>query len=53
MILNQSDGLLKMWDPMKGKCISTWKIDGLSYCTVFKNGLVGCLSNNNKISIYY
>jgi len=42
-----------MWDPMKGDCISSWKKSNMTYCTVLKNGLVACVSNCSKISIYY
>jgi len=53
IILSQSRNVLKIWDPLKGECLSSWEIDEIINCIVLKNGLVACLSKNNKIYIYY
>lgn len=53
MILSRSNDMMRMWNLMKGECISSWEIYNLNYCVVLKNGLLVCLSEKYKISVYY
>ena len=53
MILSQSHNMLKMWNPLKGDCILSLEKNHIRSCTVLKNGLVACISDDNKIVVYY